>query len=433
MQSLHLYAAKCGTEKHEQSTGLAVWINTKDEAGYMIKISKLCSAVTGSITLEIDAKAKEMKAQGLDVVGFGAGEPDFDTPVHIREAAKAAMDHGMTRYTPASGMPELKKAIALKLKRDNNLDYLPQQIVISNGAKHSLFNVFQAILSEGDEVIVPGPYWVSYPELVSMSGGVPVKVVGDEANNFKLTAAQIEAAITDKTVAIVLNSPNNPNGFVYTREELQAIGDLAVKYDLAIVSDEIYEYLVYDGAEHISIASLSEEIKEHTIVVNGMSKAYAMTGWRIGYVAAPIHLAKAMTNYQSHSTSNPNSIAQCAAIAALNGPDDEIKIMVAEFDRRRQRIVELINEIPGLSCVPPKGAFYVMMNLSGIIGKKLNGVPVTGSMSFTQMLLEDSQVAVVPGIGFGADNYVRLSYATNMTNIEKGLARIKAFVEKLED
>ena len=433
MQSLHLYAAKCGTEKHEQSTGLAVWINTKDEAGYMIKISKLCSAVTGSITLEIDAKAKEMKAQGLDVVGFGAGEPDFDTPVHIREAAKAAMDHGMTRYTPASGMPELKKAIALKLKRDNNLDYLPQQIVISNGAKHSLFNVFQAILSEGDEVIVPGPYWVSYPELVSMSGGVPVKVVGDEANNFKLTAAQIEAAITDKTVAIVLNSPNNPNGFVYTREELQAIGDLAVKYDLAIVSDEIYEYLVYDGAEHISIASLSEEIKEHTIVVNGMSKAYAMTGWRIGYVAAPIHLAKAMTNYQSHSTSNPNSIAQCAAIAALNGPDDEIKIMVAEFDRRRQRIVGLINEIPGLSCVPPKGAFYVMMNLSGIIGKKLNGVPVTGSMSFTQMLLEDSQVAVVPGIGFGADNYVRLSYATNMTNIEKGLARIKAFVEKLED
>ena len=433
MQSLHLYAAKCGTEKHEQSTGLAVWINTKDEAGYRIKISKLCSAVTGSITLEIDAKAKEMKAQGLDVVGFGAGEPDFDTPVHIREAAKAAMDHGMTRYTPASGMPELKKAIALKLKRDNNLDYLPQQIVISNGAKHSLFNVFQAILSEGDEVIVPGPYWVSYPELVSMSGGVPVKVVGDEANNFKLTAAQIEAAITDKTVAIVLNSPNNPNGFVYTREELQAIGDLAVKYDLAIVSDEIYEYLVYDGAEHISIASLSEEIKEHTIVVNGMSKAYAMTGWRIGYVAAPIHLAKAMTNYQSHSTSNPNSIAQCAAIAALNGPDDEIKIMVAEFDRRRQRIVELINEIPGLSCVPPKGAFYVMMNLSGIIGKKLNGVPVTGSMSFTQMLLEDSQVAVVPGIGFGADNYVRLSYATNMTNIEKGLARIKAFVEKLED
>ena len=399
----------------------------------MIKISKLCSGVTGSITLEIDAKAKEMKAQGMDVVGFGAGEPDFDTPEHIREAAKAALDHGMTRYTPASGMPELKKAIALKLKRDNDLDYLPQQIVISNGAKHSLFNVFQALLSEGDEVIIPGPYWVSYPELVAMSGGVPVKVIAEENNNFKLTAEQIEKAVTDKTVAIVLNSPNNPNGFVYTREELKAIGDLAVKYDLAIISDEIYEYLVYDGAEHISIASLSEEIKEHTIVINGMSKAYAMTGWRIGYAAAPLHVAKAMTNYQSHSTSNPNSIAQCAAIAALNGPDDEIKVMVAEFDRRRKRIVELINEIPGLSCVPPKGAFYVMMNLSGIIGKKLNGVPVTGSMVFTQMLLEDSQVAVVPGIGFGADHYVRLSYATNMENIEKGLARIKAFVAKLED
>ena len=399
----------------------------------MIKISKLCSGVTGSITLEIDAKAKEMKAQGMDVVGFGAGEPDFDTPEHIRNAAKDALDRGMTRYTPASGMPELKKAIAAKLKRDNGLDYQPQQIVISNGAKHSLFNTFQAVLNEGDEVIVPGPYWVSYPELVAMSGGVPVMIVAEESNNFKLTAEQIEAAITDKTAAIILNSPNNPNGFVYTREELKAIGDLAVKYDIAIISDEIYEYLVYDGAEHISIASLSEEIKEHTIVINGMSKAYAMTGWRIGYTAAPLHVAKAMTNYQSHSTSNPNSIAQCAAIAALNGPDDEIKKMVAEFDIRRKHIVELINDIPGLSCVPPKGAFYVMMNLSGIIGKKLNGETITGSMAFTKLLLEDSQVAVVPGVGFGADHYVRLSYATNMNNIEKGLARIKAFVAKLED
>ena len=399
----------------------------------MIKISKLCSGVTGSITLEIDAKAKEMKAQGMDIVGFGAGEPDFDTPEHIRNAAKDALDRGMTRYTPASGMPELKKAIAAKLKRDNGLDYQPQQIVISNGAKHSLFNTFQAVLNEGDEVIVPGPYWVSYPELVAMSGGVPVMIVAEESNNFKLTAEQIEAAITDKTAAIILNSPNNPNGFVYTREELKAIGDLAVKYDIAIISDEIYEYLVYDGAEHISIASLSEEIKEHTIVINGMSKAYAMTGWRIGYTAAPLHVAKAMTNYQSHSTSNPNSIAQCAAIAALNGPDDEIKKMVAEFDIRRKHIVELINDIPGLSCVPPKGAFYVMMNLSGIIGKKLNGETITGSMAFTKLLLEDSQVAVVPGVGFGADHYVRLSYATNMNNIEKGLARIKAFVAKLED
>ena len=339
----------------------------------------------------------------------------------------------MTRYTPASGMLELKKAICEKLKRDNGLEYLPQQIVVSNGAKHSLFNTFQALLDEGDEVIVPGPYWVSYPELVSMAGGVPVIVQAEEANNFKLTADQVEAAVTDKTRAIILNSPNNPNGFVYTREELKAIADIAVAHDFTIVSDEIYEFLVYDGAQHVSIASLSEEIKEHTIVVNGMSKAYAMTGWRIGYTAAPLHVSKAMTNFQSHSTSNPNSIAQCAALAALNGPDDQIKVMVQEFDRRRKRICELINSIDGLSCIPPKGAFYVMMNISGIIGKKLNGVPVTGSMSFTELLLEDSQVAVVPGVGFGADRYVRLSYATNMDNIEKGLSRIKAFVEKLAD
>ena len=399
----------------------------------MMRISKRCQAVTGSLTLEIDAKAKEMKAKGLDVVGFGAGEPDFDTPEFIRNAAKDALDRGMTRYTPASGMLELKVAICEKLKRDNGLEYVPQQIVVSNGAKHSLFNAFQALLNEGDEVIVPGPCWVSYPELVSMAGGVPVVVQAEESNSFKPTAAQIEAAVTDKTRAIILNSPNNPNGFVYSREELKAIADIAVAHDFAIVSDEIYEVLVYDGTKHVSIASLSEEIKEHTIVINGMSKAYAMTGWRIGYAAAPLHVAKAMTNFQSHSTSNPNSIAQCAALAALKGPDDQLQAMVREFDRRRMRMYELINGIDGLSCILPKGAFYVMMNISGLIGKKLNGVPITGSMSFTELLLENSQVAVVPGVGFGADWYVRLSYATNMENIEKGLSRIKAFTEKLAD
>ena len=399
----------------------------------IMRISQRCQRVTGSLTLAIDAKAKAMKQKGIDVVGFGAGEPDFDTPEHIRKAAKDALDLGKTRYTPAAGMPELRQAICDKLKRDNGLDYVPQQIVVSNGAKHSLFNSFQALLEEGDEVIVPGPYWVSYPEIVRMAGGVPVIVEGREENNFKPTIDDFRAAVTDKTRAVVINSPNNPNGFVFTREELQAIGDLAIEKDLSIVSDEIYEFLVYDGAEHISIASLSPEIKERTIVINGMSKAYAMTGWRIGYTASPLNAAKAMTNFQSHSTSCPNSIAQYAALTALSGPDDQLKSMVAEFDRRRRRIVELINEIPGLSCKPPKGAFYVMMNISGVFGKRYNGAPIVDSMSFTQLLLDNSHVAVVPGAGFGADAYVRLSYATSMENIEKGLARIKEFVGKLTD
>lgn len=399
----------------------------------IMRISQRCQRVTGSLTLAIDAKAKEMKQKGIDVVGFGAGEPDFDTPEHIRKAAKDALDLGKTRYTPAAGMPELRQAICDKLKRDNGLDYVPQQIVVSNGAKHSLFNSFQALLEEGDEVIVPGPYWVSYPEIVRMAGGVPVIVEGREENDFKPTIDDFRAAVTDKTRAVVINSPNNPNGFVFTREELQAIGDLAIEKDLSIVSDEIYEFLVYDGAEHISIASLSPEIKERTIVINGMSKAYAMTGWRIGYTASPLNAAKAMTNFQSHSTSCPNSIAQYAAQTALSGPDDQLKSMVAEFDRRRRRIVELINEIPGLSCKPPKGAFYVMMNISGVFGKRYNGAPIVDSMSFTQLLLDNSHVAVVPGAGFGADAYVRLSYATSMENIEKGLARIKEFVGKLTD
>lgn len=398
-----------------------------------MRISKRCQAVTGSLTLEIDAKAKEMKAKGLDVIGFGAGEPDFDTPAHICQAAKDALDRGMTRYTPASGMLELKKAICEKLRRDNNLDYVPQQIVVSNGAKHSLFNTFEALLDDGDEVIIPGPYWVSYPEIVCMAGGKPVMVQAKEENNFKLLPCEIEAAVTDKTRAIVLNSPNNPNGFIYTKQDLEDIAKLAIKHDLYIVSDEIYEYLIYDGQQHVSIASLSDEIKERTIVINGMSKAYAMTGWRIGYTASPLNLAKAMTNFQSHSTSNPNSIAQCAALCALNGPTDQIKAMVDQFDARRKRIVQLINDIPGLSCLPPKGAFYVMMNISGLFGKRYNGAPIVDSMSFTQLLLDNNHVAVVPGLGFGADSFVRISYAVNMQQIEAGLARISDFVAKLTD
>ena len=397
-----------------------------------MKVSSRVSAVVGSVTLEIDAKAKAMKAAGMDVIGFGAGEPDFETPEHIRNAAKTALDKGMTRYTPAAGTPELKKAICEKLRRDNGLTYEPAQIVISNGAKHSLFNSFQAILEPGDQVIVPGPYWVSYPELVKMAGGEPVYVMACEENNFKPTISQLAAAVTEKTRAIILNSPNNPNGFVFTQEELCAIGDLAVEKDFYIVADEIYEYLVYDGEQHISIASLDEKYKERTIVINGMSKAYAMTGWRIGYTASPLNVAKAMTNYQSHCTSNPNSIAQYAALAALTGPSDTIHAMVAEFGRRRQRIVELIENIPGLSCKAPKGAFYVMMNIGGVIGKACGDRVIDGSMAFTEMLLEENLVAVVPGNGFGADSFVRLSYATNMDSIEKGLARIAEFVGKLK-
>lgn len=397
-----------------------------------MEISKRCAAVKGSLTLAIDTKAKAMKAAGEDVIGFGAGEPDFDTPAHIRDAAKRAMDEGKTRYTPTPGEPALQKAICDKLLRDNGLTYEPSQIVVSNGAKQSLFNSFQALLNPGDEVLIPAPCWVSYPELIKMAGGVPVPVMGQPQNRFKTTAAELEKAITPHTKVILLNSPNNPNGYVYTREELAAIGAMLVKYDLYAVSDEIYEFLVYGGAEHISIASVSEEVKARTIVINGMSKAYAMTGWRVGYTASPVNVAKAMASFQSHSTSNINSIAQYAAIAALSGPDQELKSMVAQFSARRERLVQLINAIPGLSCVEPQGAFYVMMNISALFGKRCGEKPITDSITFTDALLEKAKVAVVPGIGFGADDYVRISYAVSMQNIDIGLERIAAFVKELQ-
>ncbi len=397
----------------------------------MIKVSSRLAAVQGSVTLAIDAKAKAMKAEGIDVIGFGAGEPDFNTPAHICQAAKDALDQGKTRYTPAAGEPALRKAICAKLLRENGLEYQPEQIVVSNGAKHSLFNAFQALLEPGDEVLVPGPYWVSYPELIRMAGGVPVIVMGEPENGFKASVKQLRAAITPRTRVVLLNSPNNPNGYVYTRQELEGIAGLLEEYDLACVSDEIYEYLVYEGASHVSIASISPETKERTIVINGMSKAYAMTGWRIGYTASPAHLAKAMTNFQSHSTSNANSIAQYAAIAALRGPDLELRGMVCEFARRRERICQLIDETPGLSCVRPQGAFYVMMNISSLFGSGIDSRVVDSSTSFTELLLEHAKVAVVPGAGFGADAFVRLSYAVSMETIEEGFRRIRAFVEAL--
>lgn len=393
-------------------------------------LSKKALSISPSSTLTIDAKAKKMKAEGIDIVGFGAGEPDFDTPLHIKEAAIKAINEGFTKYTPASGTLELKEAVCRKFKRDNNLIYKPSNIVISNGAKHSLVNVFQAILNPGDEVIIPAPFWVSYPEMVKIADGTPVILNTTEDESFKFSIDKLEKAITSKTKAIVLNSPSNPTGMIYTEDELKAIADLAVKKGIFVVSDEIYEELIYDGYKHVSIASINDEIKDLTIVVNGVSKSYSMTGWRIGYTASNEQIANIMGNVQSHATSNPNSIAQKAALAALEGPQDIIDEMAAEFVKRRDYMVDRINKIPGLSCIKPNGAFYVMMNISKIIGKEICGTVVKGSDDFANLLLEKANVALVPGSGFGTDIHVRLSYATSLKNITEGLNRIENFLNK---
>lgn len=391
-------------------------------------ISDRFQGIATSPTLAIDAKFKQMKADGMDVVGFGAGEPDFDTPQHIKDAAIKAIHDGFTKYTPASGTMELKKAVCAKMQRDNGLTYAPGDIVISNGAKHSLVNVFGAILNPGDEVIIPAPFWVSYPEMVKINFGVPVVLQTTEENNFKFSIDDLRSAITPKTRAIVINSPSNPTGMIYTADELKAIADLAVEKDLYVVSDEIYEHLTYEGIP-VSIASFGEEIKKRTIIVNGVSKTYAMTGWRIGYTASAPEIAKAMSNVQSHATSNPNSIAQVAAVAALDGPQDEVPKMRAAFKERRDYMVERINSIDGVSCLEPHGAFYVMMNMKSLIGKELYGHTITGSDDFADLFLEKQLVAVVPGSGFMAEGYVRWSYATSMDNIKRGLDRLEAFLK----
>lgn len=392
-----------------------------------MKISKKIGAIAPSATLAIDAKAKELKAQGIDVAGFGAGEPDFDTPQNIKEAAIRAIEAGCTKYTPASGTLELKKAVCAKFFRDNGLTYTPDQIVISNGAKHSLVNIFMAICDPGDEVIIPSPYWVSYPEMVKIADGVPVALETTEATHFKFTAEELEHAIGPKTVALILNSPSNPTGMAYTRAEMEQIANVAVKHGIYVISDEIYEHLLYEG-EHISIASLGEEIKAQTIIVNGVSKTYAMTGWRIGYTASDAKLAKAMGNLQSHASSNPNSIAQAAAVEALNGPQDSVVSMKAEFAKRRDYMVSRINSMDGVSCIAPHGAFYVFMSIEKLVGKTLHGKEITGANAFAQVLLEEAKVAVVPSEGFGIQNYVRWSYATSMETIQKGLDRLEAFL-----
>lgn len=390
-------------------------------------ISKKAQTISPSATLAIDSKFKEMKANGEDVVGFGAGEPDFDTPEHIKAAAIEAIQAGKTKYTPAAGTLVLRTAIAQKFKRENGLDYAPTDIVVSNGAKHSLVNTFMAICNPGDEVILPAPYWVSYPEMIKLADGVPVIINTREEDEFKVTAEEIRAAITDKTRAIVLNSPSNPTGMVYTEEELRAIADLAVEKKLYVVSDEIYEHLIYEG-ERVSIASFNEKIKDLTIIVNGVSKTYAMTGWRIGYTASNSTIARAMANIQSHATSNPNSIAQEAALAALTGGLECVEEMKKHFRERRDYMVEKINSIHGVSCKQPHGAFYIMMNISGILGKEYYGRHLETADDFAQAFLEIAKVAVVPGTGFSAPDYVRWSYATSMENIQEGLARLEKFL-----
>lgn len=388
-------------------------------------LSKRALGISPSLTLEITDKAQKMKKSGIDIIGFGAGEPDFDTPKNIQDAGIDAIKSGKTRYTAASGIPELKSAICDKLKKDNDLEYESKNILISSGAKHSIFNAFYAILNEGDEVIIPVPYWVSYPEFVKVVGGKPVFVKTQEENGFKYTKESLEKAITNKTKAIVLNSPSNPTGTVYTKEELEVIADIAVKNNIFIISDEIYEKLIYDGEKHISIASLNEDIKKLTIVINGMSKAYAMTGWRLGYAAADSEIIKVMSNIQSHTTSNASSIAQYASVEALKGDQSLVNEMIKKFDERRVYMVNKINQINYLSCNKPKGAFYVMANISKAKGKTIKGKEIKSSLDFTSLLLEEAKVAVVPGIAFGDDDYVRLSYATSMENIEEGLKRIE--------
>jgi len=387
------------------------------------RITDRAKSLSPSLTLAIDSKAKAMKAEGIDVVGFGAGEPDFDTPQHIKDAAAQALAAGFTKYTPAAGIPELRQAIADKHKRENGLNYKASQIIVSCGGKHSCYNVIMALAQEGDEVIIPAPYWLSYPEMVKLAGAKPVILETSDKTEFKVTPGQLRAAITPNTRLFILNSPSNPTGSVYTPEEVKALGDICVEKGVLIMSDEIYEHLTYDGAVVKSVAGFSQAHAEHTIIVHGFAKAWSMTGWRLGWTAAPEAIAKAIDAIQSHSTSNPTSFAQKGGVAALTGPQDHLKGWLGEFARRRSFAHQKLNSIPGITCVNAKGAFYLFPNISGT-GLK--------STEFCARLLEQEKVAAVPGIAFGADDYIRLSYATGMANIEKGLDRLERFVRALK-
>ncbi|MDP2921060.1 MAG: pyridoxal phosphate-dependent aminotransferase [Candidatus Omnitrophota bacterium] len=387
-----------------------------------MKLSSRAKSVSPSLTLAITAKAKKMKESGIDVVGFGSGEPDFDTPDNIKAAAIKAIQQGFTKYTAESGTDELKKAICEKFKKDNNLSYSPSQVVVSCGAKHSLYNIIQAVCEKGDEVIIPAPYWLSYPEMAILAEAKPVFIQTDDSSGFRISVSDLKKAITKRTKALIINSPSNPTGAIYSREQLREIGDIASQKGILIISDEIYEKIIFDANSHVSIASLGEDIFKNTVVVNGVSKSFAMTGWRIGYLAAPdAELITAIKNIQSHSTSNPASISQMAALEGLRNPGPAIEEMRSAFEKRRNYMAERINKIKGLSCLKPEGAFYIFCR----IAKK--GL---SSMELTDRLLDEVKVAVVPGKVFGSDRHIRLSFATSMENIKKGVDRIEEWFNK---
>jgi len=398
----------------------------------MIRISKRAAGIQPSPTLAITAKAKKLKSEGKDVVGFGAGEPDFDTPEHIKDAAIAALKAGFTKYTPSAGTEDLRAAIAAKLKNENGIDVTPAQVVVSNGAKHSLQNIFYALLNDGDEVIIPAPYWVSYPEMVKLAGGVPVIVDTLEEDQFRLHAKVLDRLASPRTRVLVLCSPSNPTGAMYHEADLRALLEIVVKRDLVVVADEIYEKLIYGAVKHVSFASLSAEALARTITVNGMSKAYSMTGWRLGYAAGPLEVMKAIDNLQSHAASNPVSFAQKGGTAAVTGPQDAVEAMRKEFQSRRDLMVHALRAIPGVTCIEPEGAFYCFPNVSAYFDMQFNGKVVKNSTDFAALLLEEDLVAVVPGADFGAPDYIRLSYATDRGSIVKGLERITAFCAKLK-
>ncbi len=398
----------------------------------MKELSQLAGQVQASTTMAIDALAKQMKADGVDVIGFGAGEPDFNTPDHIKAAAAQAIADNLTRYTPASGTPALKQAVCDRMRADCGVDYQPSQVVVTSGAKHCVYIALRALVNPGDEVILPAPYWVSYLELIKMVGGVPVIVTAEESAGFKVTAGQIRQAITPRTKALILNNPSNPTGMVYGREELQGIAQACAEQDVYLISDEIYYSLLYDGVGFTSVATLGEQVKQRTILINGVSKAYAMTGWRIGYALAEEGVAKVMANYLSHSTGSPCSISQAAAVAALNGPQDGVEEMRRAFEQRRDYLVERMNRIEGVSCLKPEGAFYAMMNVEGLLGRTICGERIQTSDDFCSAFLKHGLVATVPCSGFGAPGFVRWSYATSMENIQKGLDRLEQFLAQAE-
>jgi len=397
-----------------------------------IRLADRAYSISASPTMAIDAQAKKMTKEGIQIISFGVGEPDFDTPDSIKAAAITALNKGFTKYTPVAGIDSLKEAIVDKLRNDNGLEYQSSQIVISNGAKHSLYNAIQVLVNPGDEVILPAPYWVSYEEMIKLAGGHTRVVMTQEKNDFKLTPKELEEAINSKTSLLILNSPSNPTGSVYSRGELETLGDILVKHNLPVISDEIYEKLLYDDLEHVSLAALRPELKELTVVINGVSKSYSMTGWRIGYAAAPLPVAKAMSDLQSHATSNPNSFAQWGALEALTGSQAPVGEMVMEFNRRRNYILDRLQAVSRVTCRRPGGAFYVFPNISASFGKRYQGKLIENSADLAQVLLLSGRIAVVPGSAFGAENYLRISYANSWENIKEGLNRFERVWNELE-